>query len=158
MAHSTTDNSRLAGLRLDWRAWLMRVLSLAGMGVSGYLTWTHLANASVACGTSQSCDIVQESVYSTIGGIPVALLGLLAYATLLVLSLLRGHSPESLDEYVPLAIFGISLIGVLYSAYLTYLELFVIYAVCRWCVSSAIIMTLIFVLSLLDLKAETVAS
>jgi uncharacterized membrane protein len=158
MTHSTTDNSQAAASRLDWRGWLMRLLSLAGMGVSGYLTWTHLANASVACGTSQSCDIVQESVYSTIGGIPVALLGLLAYVALLALSLLRGHSPESLDEYIPLAIFGVSLIGVLYSAYLTYLELFVIYAVCRWCVSSAIIMTLIFILSLPDLKAETVAS
>jgi uncharacterized membrane protein len=158
MTHSTTDTPGATGLRLDWRVWLMRLLALAGMGVSGYLTWTHLANASVACGQSQSCDIVQQSVYSTIAGIPVALLGLLAYAALLVLSLLRGHSPESLDEYIPLAAFGISLIGVLYSAYLTYLELFVIYAICRWCVSSAIIMTLIFILSLPDLKAETVPS
>jgi uncharacterized membrane protein len=158
MAHSTADTPETSSLRLDWRMWLMRALALAGMGVSGYLTWTHVTNASVACGQSQSCDIVQQSVYSTIAGIPVALLGLLAYAALLVLSLVRGRGPESVDEYIPLAIFGISLIGVLYSAYLTYLELFVIYAICRWCVSSAIIMTLIFILSLPDLKAETVPS
>jgi uncharacterized membrane protein len=158
MARSTVDTPETSGVRLDWRMWLMRALALAGMGVSGYLTWAHVADASVACGQSHSCDIVQQSVYSTIAGIPVALLGLLAYAALLVLSMLRGHSSENLDEYIPLAVFGISLIGVLYSAYLTYLEVFVIYAICRWCVSSAIIMTLIFILSLPDLKAETTIS
>ena len=50
-------------------------------------------------------------------------------------------------SYIPFAIFGISLVGVLYSTYLTYLELFVIYAICRWCVSSALIITAIFVVS-----------
>jgi uncharacterized membrane protein len=132
----------------------MRLLSLAGMGISAYLTWTHLANQSVACGQSQDCDIVQQSIYSEIAGIPVALFGLIAYAVLFVLTLLRGRVPDPWDDYVPLAVFGISLIGMLYSAYLTYLELFVIYAICRWCVSSAIIITAIFALSLPDLKAE----
>jgi uncharacterized membrane protein len=122
--------------------------------VSAYLTWTHLAHQSVACGQSQGCDIVQQSVYSEIAGIPVALLGFVAYAALFALTLLRGRVPEYFDDYIPLAIFGITLVGVLYSAYLTYLELFVIYAICRWCVSSAIIITAIFLLSLPDLKAE----
>jgi uncharacterized membrane protein len=131
----------------------MRLLALAGVGVSGYLTWAHLADQSVACGQSQGCDIVQQSVYSEVGGVPVALLGLLAYTALLVLMLLRGHVPPQLDVTIPLAIFGISLIGMLYSAYLTYLELCVIYAICRWCVSSAVIMTVIFLLSLLDLRS-----
>lgn len=144
ISHSTSN--------VDWRLWLMRLLALAGMGVSGYLTWAHLAGQSVACGQSMDCDIVQQSVYSEVGGIPVALLGLVAYTTLLVLTLLRGRIPEDLDSYIPLAIFGISLIGVLYSAYLTYLELVVIYAICRWCISSAIIITVIFLLSLVDLK------
>lgn len=144
--------------RIDWRLWLMRVLSLAGIGVSAYLTWTHLAHQSVACGQSQDCDIVQQSVYSEVAGIPVALLGLIAYAVLFVLTLLRGHVPDPWVDFVPLAIFGISLIGVLYSAYLTYLELFVIYAICRWCVSSAVIITVIFLLSLPDLRAEVHAA
>ena len=140
---------------IDWRLWLMRLLALTGMGVSGYLTWAHLAGQSVACGQSRACDIVQQSVYSEVGDIPVALLGLLAYAVLFALMLLRGRVPEDLDAYIPLAVFGISLIGVLYSAYLTYLELYVIYAICRWCVSSAIIITGIFLLSLLDLRTST---
>ena len=138
---------------LNWRLWLMRLLALVGMGVSGYLTWAHLAGRSVACGQSQGCDIVQQSIYSEVGGIPIALLGLAAYMALFALTFLRGHILGGLQDFIPLAIFGISLIGVLYSAYLTYLELYVIDAICRWCVSSAIIMTAIFLLSLLDLRA-----
>jgi uncharacterized membrane protein len=144
--------------RIDWRLWLIRLLSLAGMGVSAYLTWTHLAHQSVACGQSQGCDIVQQSVYSEIAGFPVALLGLIAYTALFLLTLLQDRVPNPWGDYVPLAIFGISLVGVLYSAYLTYLELFVIHAICRWCVSSAVIITAILLLSLPDLRAEVDAA
>jgi uncharacterized membrane protein len=148
-----TDTTSSVVPAVEWRPWLMRLLALAGLGVSGYLTWTHLANQTIACGGLQDCDIVQQSAYSTVLGIPVALLGVLAYATLLVLLFLRGRLPEAWDAYIPLAVFGISLIGVLYSAYLTYLEIYVIYAICRWCVSSAIIITAIFLLSLFDLRS-----
>ena len=154
MSESTRDTTSFTTRHIDWRLWLIRLLSLAGMGVSAYLTWAHLAHQSVACGQSHGCDIVQQSVYSEVAGIPVALLGLMAYTALFALTLLRGHVPDPWDDYVPLAIFGISLIGMLYSAYLTYLELFVIHAICRWCVSSAIIITVIFALSLPDLRAE----
>jgi len=148
-----TDTTSRVALAVDWRLWLMRLLALAGLGVSGYLTWTHLTNQAIACGGSQDCDLVQQSAYSEVLGIPVALLGMLAYATLLALLFLRGRLPQAWDAYIPLAVFGISLIGVLYSAYLTYLEIYVIYAICRWCVSSAIIITVIFLLSLLDLRS-----
>jgi uncharacterized membrane protein len=148
-----TDTTSRVALVVDWRLWLMRLLALAGLGVSGYLTWTHVTNRAIACGGSQDCDIVQQSAYSAVLGIPVALLGMLAYVTLLALLFLRGRPPEAWDAYIPLAVFGISLIGVLYSAYLTYLEIYVIYAICRWCVSSAIIITAIFLLSLFDLRS-----
>ena len=59
---------------------------------------------------------------------------------------------EQWAAYTALAIFGVSLVGVLYSAYLTYLELFVIYAICRWCVASAVIMAVFFILSILNLN------
>jgi uncharacterized membrane protein len=154
MRERTPDTTFDVVRPVEWRPWLMRLLALSGIGVSAYLTWAHLAHQSVSCGQSQDCDIVQQSVYSEVGGIPVALFGLLAYTTMFALTLLRGRIPEHLYTYIPLAIFGISLLGVLYSTYLTYLELFVIYAICRWCVSSALIITAIFVLSLLDLKAE----
>ena len=148
-----TDTTSNAALAIEWRPWLMRLLALAGLGVSGYLTWTHVTNQAIACGGLQDCDIVQQSVYSAVLGIPVALLGVLAYATLLALLLLRGRLPEEWDAYIPLAVFGISLIGVLYSAYLTYLEIYVIYAICRWCAASAVIITAIFFLSLPDLRS-----
>jgi len=154
MSESTRDTTSHITRHVDWRLWLIRLLSLAGIGASAYLTWAHLAHQSVTCGQSQGCDIVQQSVYSEVAGIPVALLGLMAYVALFALTLLRGRVPEPQDDYVPLAIFGISLIGMLYSAYLTYLELFVIYAICRWRVSSAIIITAIFLLSLPDLITE----
>jgi len=148
-----TDTTSSAVPAVEWRLWLMRLLALAGLGVSGYLTWTHLTNQAIACGGSQDCDLVQQSAYSAVLGIPVALLGMLAYATLLALLFLRGRLPEAWDAYIPLAVFGISLIGVLYSAYLTYLEIYVIHAICRWCVSSAVIITAIFFLSLPDLRS-----
>ena len=152
MGESATVDTAHAPSHAELRLRLIRLLALAGIGVSGYLTWAHLAGQSVVCGTSHSCDTVQQSVYSEVAGIPVALFGLFAYLAIFVLTLLRGHISEDLDSYNPLAVFGISLVGVLYSAYLTYLELFVIYAICWWCVSSAIIITAIFLLSLPDLK------
>jgi uncharacterized membrane protein len=158
MRERTSDTTSHAKRRIDWRLWLKRLFALAGMGISAYLTWAHLAHQSVVCGQSLGCDIVQQSVYSEVAGVPVALLGLIAYTTLFLLTLLPGRVPQPLDDYIPLAIFGISLIGVLYSAYLTYLELFVLYAMCRWCLTSAIIITAIFLLSLPDLKTENEAS
>jgi len=152
MREARRDEIHYARFGAGWRLWSMRLLSLAGIGVSSYLTWAHLAGQSVACGQSQDCDIVQQSVYSEVAGIPVALIGLAAYIILFLLTLVRGHIPEDLEDYVPLAVFGVSLIGVLYSFYLTYLELYIIYAICRWCVTSAIIITAIFLLSLPDLK------
>jgi len=137
-----------------WRWWAMCALALAGIGVSGYLSWAYLGNQPIICGQSEGCDQVRNSVYSHVAGIPVAVLGLAAYLCLLGLTVVRRRTPDVLGGYVPLAIFGVALVGVLYSAYLTYLEFYVMLAVCRWCVASAVIMTAIFVLALFDLGAE----
>jgi len=107
--------------------WLLRVLCVAGIGVAGYLTWTHLAGAEPYCGGSYSCADVQNSRYSEIAGIPVAVIGLAGYVVILALSLLRGRVNTEVDFYLPVLGFGAALIGVLYSAYLTYLEAFVIF-------------------------------
>lgn len=146
--------TRAATVETRWRCWLIVLLALMGIGVSGYLSWAHLANQAVACGQSPDCDIVQQSTYSEVAGVPIALFGLLAYLALAGLAGVYGRLPEALNGYVPLALFGISLAGVLYSAYLTYLELFVIRAICRWCVASAVLMTLLLALSVLELRAN----
>ena len=142
-----------SGSTNTWRWYVMLVLALAGIGVSAYLSYAYIANQAIVCGQSQGCDLVAQSSYSRIFGIPIAVFGLLAYVALLVLLATRRHIGENLEAYVPLAMLGISLVGVLFSAYLTYLELFVILAVCKWCVASALIMTAFFVLSIFEMRS-----
>jgi uncharacterized membrane protein len=132
--------------------WSIRVLCLLGIGVAGYLTVTHLADAAPYCGSAHGCADVQDSPYSEIAGIPVSVVGMVGYVILLALSLLRGRVSEEVEFYLPVLSFGAALIGVLYSAYLTYLEAFVIRAWCYWCVASAVIITAIWILSIFDLR------
>jgi len=128
----------------------------ARLGVSFYLLWGYTTpGSSLACGGSSGCDTVKDSVYANLMGIPMPTLGLLTYLMLGGLVLVQNHRfslKNGWGPYIALTIFAVSLAGVLYSAYLTYIELYVIYAICRWCIASAIIMTGIFVLSLFNLR------
>ena len=141
-------------------AFLQMVLSAAGVVVAAILTSFHYSPATTAalCTGAGGCETVNTSPYSTIAGIPVALLGMGAYVAIGALAFLstREAFPErgrrgALAEQAHLAVFGLSLAGVLYSAYLTYLEIFVIRAICPWCVVSALIMTAIWISSAVDL-------
>jgi uncharacterized membrane protein len=117
----------------------MQVLAVIGLAVAAYLTYVHYAGIKPACTAGQSCVKVQTSVWSKVGGVPVALIGLLGYIGILT-SLLAPDREES-----RLATLGMTLIGTGFSGYLTYRELFSIRAVCEWCASSAVIMTVLFV-------------
>lgn len=129
------------------------VLSLLGLLVSGYLTLYKLGYLGVIQCTSGGCETVQSSQYSLFLGLPVALWGMGAYALLLLLSLL-GLDPGRIgDRRIALGIFGIAAVGVAFSGWLTYLEAMVIHAWCQWCVVSAVLITLIFLLSLPGLRA-----
>jgi len=108
---------------------------------------------------------VNTSPYSTVAGIPVALLGMGAYVAIGALAFLstREACPErgrrgTLASQAHLAVFGLSLVGVLYSAYLTYLEVFVIRAICPWCVASALIVMAIWISSALDVWRRRAAA
>ncbi len=142
--------------KTNWLRPALILLTLAGLGVSAYLMWGYSTpDASLACGGSHGCETVKNSIYSSLLGIPLPLLGLASYSALLVLIVTQNYavfSDRGWSPYVALIIFGLSLIGVLFSAYLTYLELFVIYAICRWCVSSAVIMLAVFALSIINLR------
>ncbi len=118
---------------------LMLALALVGFGVAGYLTYVHYAAINPACTAGQSCVKVQTSVWSKVDGVPVALLGLIGYV--LILGTLLAPDREE----TRLATLGLTLIGVGFSGYLTYRELFSIHAICEWCVSSAVIMTLLLI-------------
>ncbi len=126
------------------------VLSLAGALISAYLwMFKHGYIGTLACGTG-SCATVQLSPYSSFLGVDVALLGMVAYALLFGLALL-GLQPAWQDRREPTrGMLVLSAGGIVFSAYLTWLELFVIHAICRWCVASAVIIIAVGVLSLLD--------
>ncbi len=118
------------------------VLTLLGLAVASYVTYVHYAGIKPACTAGESCTKVQTSRYAEIGGVPVALIGLIGYVAILV-SLL---APET--ETTRFATTALTLGGFAFSVYLTYREVFSIHAICEECVSSAIIMTIMLCLSL----------
>jgi uncharacterized membrane protein len=113
------------------------VLTVIGLGVASYLTYVHYAGIKPVCTAGGSCAKVQTSVYSKLAGVPVALIGLIGYIAILGSLLVRE------GETARLATMGFTLVGFGFSAYLTYRELFTIHAVCEWCASSAVIMTIL---------------
>jgi len=123
------------------------VTALAGVLDSIYLTVLKLSNNKSLCiqGVGD-CWSVNTSIYSEIWGIPIALLGLVAYAAILLLLWAEQRS-HLLQQYVDYILFGVTLIGVIYSAYLTYLEIAVIKAICPFCVVSAVAMLILFIYS-----------
>jgi uncharacterized membrane protein len=137
----------VAASKRNWSEFAVPILALLGVGISGYLTYVKLSNTTAVCLGLGECETVQNSPYAVIFGIPIALLGLLAYVTILGLWW-WGRNPERANsELTPVGIFGISLFGFLYSAYLTYLEFFVIEAICPWCIASFLVMTAIMIIS-----------
>jgi uncharacterized membrane protein len=120
------------------------ILSLAGIAVAGYLTIVHYQDELLVCSLG-NCQTVQHSKYAVIGGIPIAILGLGMYIVLLALSILRWQRPEFTFR-ATVAAFAIVLCGALYAAYLTYIEIDVLNAICEWCVTSAIITLLILII------------
>lgn len=126
------------------RRWLriaMICLTVLGIGIASYVTYVHYAGIKPACTAGESCTKVQTSVYSELAGVPVALMGLIGYVAILACLL----APET--ETTRFATLALTLGGFGFSAYLTYRELFSIHAICEWCVTSAIVMTILMLLS-----------
>ena len=120
----------------------MVVLGTIGLGVASYLTYVHYSGAVPLCGKNGgSCLTVQTSTYSKLAGVPVPVIGLVGYVSILVSLLIRQ------SEATRLATLGFTIIGFLFSAYLTGREVFTIEAICEWCVSSAVIMTILMCLA-----------
>jgi uncharacterized membrane protein len=126
------------------------LLSLAGLFISAYLYLYKVGRiGGLACG-SGDCETVQMSRWSQIGGVEVALIGVLGYAALLALSL-TSLQPALVPRRWPATLLvAFAGIGVLFTVYLTYLELFVINAICRWCVASGAIITAILAAAVLE--------
>jgi uncharacterized membrane protein len=116
---------------------LIAGFSLLGLAVAGYLTWVHYADIEPLCTAISDCERVQSSDYALIAGVPVALVGLIGYAAILL----------SLRFVAAEVTAGLAYVGVAFSAYLTWAELFRIDAICQWCVASALIMLAIAVIA-----------
>ena len=135
--------------RPAWIDLLTPILAVIGLGVAGYLAYVETQMVSAICGPIGDCNAVQSSVYARLFGLlPIGILGLIGYALILVAWIVQRLRNDRWGNYAPIAILGMSLLGTVFSVYLTYLEIFVIEAVCIWCLSSAVIMTLIMLLGL----------
>lgn len=140
-AHASTTDRRLRMAAF--------IVALIGLGIAAYLTYVHYAKLKPLCLSSGACETVQSSRYSKLAGIPVPVLGLAGYISILVSLAIRGDLGR-------VASCGFALIGFGFSAYLTYRELFTIHAICQWCVGSAIAMTILAVLTVTRLLREEV--
>lgn len=127
------------------------ILASIGLIDALYLTIIKLTNHSPFCVQGLgSCGAVTSSKYSEIYGIPISLFGMLAYLSIILTVIFIGRI-NILKEYGKYLLFGITLLGFLFSIYLTYLQAGVIHAFCPYCLLSALIMTSLFVLSIIKL-------
>ena len=125
-------------------------IALIGVAVAGYLVYIHYAGIKPICAAgSGGCEKVQTSDYAKLAGIPVADLGLAGYIAILASLFVRGDLGRLAGAAIALSGFG-------FSIYLTYREIFTIKAICQWCVGSAVLMTLLAILTTVRLiRAET---
>jgi len=130
------------------------ILVIVGLAISGYLSYVKLTEVPMICvanSTTFNCEVVQNSAYSRIAGIPIAWFGFAVYIILFGLLLLENRI-EFLKQNGVLVIFGITLFAWLYSVYLVYLQFFVLKALCPWCLGHEATMTLIFIVTCLRLR------
>ncbi len=129
------------------------LLSLLGLFVSAYLYLYKTGRiGTLACGTG-GCETVQASAWSRFAGVEVALIGMVGYGALLLVSLASLQPALSTRRWPATALAVMSGVGVAFTLYLTYVELFVIRAICRWCVGSAAIIVAVLVVALIDLRS-----
>jgi uncharacterized membrane protein len=104
---------------------------------------------AAVCGPVGDCNAVQSSPYARLFGVlPIGVLGVIGYVAILIAWLWGRLRSDRLAEAAPVIVFGLTVFGVLFSVYLTFLEPFVIGAVCAWCLTSAIVMTLLMLITL----------
>ncbi len=125
---------------------LILILSFAGFLDSLYLTFNHLYGAIPDCGVVDGCDTVTTSEYSEIAGIPIAIPGTLFYLFVFLMSVLWF---DKQPKWIPTLLTGLAFPAFLFSAWLVYLQLFVIEAICIFCMFSAFTSTSIFIISAL---------
>ena len=126
----------------------IKTAKLDGLVVAGYFVFLELTHGQVKCGPSDTCGPVQNSSYAKLFGvIPMGRFGFVGYITILIGWLLWQYGPTSLKKLGSLSMWGFCVFGVLFSAYLTFLEPCIIGSTCMWCITSAVIMTVLLLAS-----------
>ena len=133
--------------------WISVAAAILALLDSIYLLIYKLTGANAMCIGNGGCHSVNFSPYSMIYGIPISAIGVVTYLIILVIHSLEPRG-RFLRENGPLAVFGLGLTGVAFSAYLTYLELYVIHAVCPFCVTSAVLVSVIFIVAIVRLVKQ----
>ncbi len=131
---------------------LAALVALAGLFVALYLTLYKLGYIGTLVCAVGSCEVVQTSRWATLLGLPVAVWGVGFYVAVLAVSLAGASAPLADSRRVSQLLAAMTGVGVLFSLWLTYLELFVIRAICQWCVVSAMLTVVLLVIALLDLR------
>jgi uncharacterized membrane protein len=126
-------------------------LGLAGMGISGYLTYVHYRWVEPVCLGGFDCSSVLFSPYATLWGVPLSLPGLVMYSFLTIGALFLLHRQRWVASLSALTVYSLALSGTLYSIFLTRRE-FEMHAFCSWCLSSALVITVTLALSVVNLK------
>lgn len=126
---------------------LSGLLALVGIALAGYILYARHSGSSLLCSTG-GCEAVQTSRYSEIFGVPVATFGLVGYATVLAAAVTRGEWARTAQVTVALTAF-------LFSAYLVFVQLHLVGAICDWCLASDAVTTALVVAALLRIQAVT---
>ncbi len=131
---------------------LSLILAIAGTAVAGYLTYVHYNQGALVCGIGD-CELVQSSKYAKMFGIPIAVFGLLMGISLVGLLIVRS-TVQRFADLANMAILVLLISSAIYTAYLTYLEIAVIKAICQWCVTFAVLMLLVLGVEAFRMKRE----
>ena len=114
--------------------------AIAGLGIATYLTIVHYAGGEPVCAIAHGCATVQKSTYAELAGVPVAVIGLGGYIAILASLVKESEATRTAAAFL-------SVIGLAFSGWLTYVEVFELNAICVWCVGSAICMALLAALA-----------
>jgi len=139
-------------LKGSW-AWIIPLLCAIGLIVAGYLAYVETTQATAVCGPVGDCNTVQQSEYARLFGIlPIGVLGLIGYVAIFISWLVARNASDYLADLAVISLFIMTAFGTLFSIYLTFLEPFVIGATCAWCLTSAILMTILMLLTVSPAK------
>jgi uncharacterized membrane protein len=143
-----TEGFRFAG-------WITPLLAAAGLAVAAYLTLIELTGDQAFCGPVGDCNAVQQSSYAFLFGvIPIGVLGVLGYAAFILMWSASRFVSGRLRDLLRIGLFAVALVGTLFSVYLTFLEPFVLGATCAWCLTSAVLQTLLLWLTVDPARAS----